>query len=233
MSNPSEQGTNVAPASVAAQASQNLRREVFEFVRMVLLFLVLFVILKTFVLEGYEVQGPSMQPTLDNRERILVFKLPHALGFDSIGPGDIIVFDSTDEDSRRGGDTTRDTRSDEEGKRYVKRVVAKGPPAAGPNTVSAEDGGGHGADTVPVSLEDGRLYVNHHLVEETYLPEEIRQTFNATDPERELNPGEYYVLGDNRRVSKDSRSFGPIQDKRIIGKAVLRFWPLSKFSILR
>ena len=223
MSTFSREEGNTAPETVADQAAQNLRREVFEFVRMVLLFLVLFFILKSFVLEGYEVQGPSMQPTLDNRERILVLKLPHVLGLDSIGPGDIIVFDSVDDRDKR----------EEEGKRYVKRVVAKGPQLAGPNTVSAEGADGQGVDTVPVSLEDGRLYVNHHLVDETYLPEEVRETFNATDPERELAPGEYYVLGDNRRVSKDSRSFGPIQNRRIIGKAVLRFWPLSKFSILR
>ena len=207
---------NTAPPP-ANDASQNVRREVFEFVRMVLLFLALFIVLKTWVLEGYEVQGPSMEPTLHNSERILVFKLPHVLGFDSIGAGDIVVFDSTDDAD----------------KRYVKRVVAEGPRPAGDNTVSAVGEGEFGERGVSVSLEDGRLYVDHHLVDESYLPGEIRESFNASDPERDLAPGKYYVLGDNRNVSKDSRSFGPIDDDKIIGRAVLRFWPLSKFSILR
>ena len=48
-----------------------------------------------------------------------------------------------------------------------------------------------------------------------------------------LGPGEVYVLGDNRRLSKDSRSFNAINDDTVIGKAVLRFWPLSKFSFLQ
>jgi signal peptidase I len=201
----------------ANDAAQNVRREVYEFVRMVLLFLALFIVLKTFVLEGYEVQGPSMEPTLHNSERILVFKLPHVLRMDSIGAGDIVVFDSTDDAD----------------KRYVKRVVAKGPKPPHDNTVVAIGEGSFGGRGVSVSLESGRLYVDHHLVHESYLPEEIRESFNATDPERDLAPGEFYVLGDNRNVSKDSRSFGPIDDQKIIGKAVLRFWPLSKFSILR
>jgi signal peptidase I len=201
----------------ANDASQSIRREVFEFVRMVAIFLVLFLVLKSYVLEGYEVQGPSMEPTLHNSERILVFKLPHVLGFDSIDQGDIVVFDSTDDAN----------------KRYVKRVVAEGPRPLGKNTVAAVGEFPYGSRHVSVSLEHGRLYVDNHLIDEAYLPEEIREVFDASDPGRELNPGQYYVLGDNRNVSKDSRSFGPIDDDKVIGRAVLRFWPLSKFSLLR
>ncbi len=183
---------------------------------MVVIFLLLFIVLKTFVLEGYEVQGPSMEPTLHNNERILVLKLPHWLGVDDIDPGDIVVFDSTDDAD----------------KRYVKRVVAEGPRPAHDNTVAAMGHDQYKKRMVAVSLEHGRLYVDHHLVEESYLPDVIRESFKATDPERDLSPGQFYVLGDNRNVSKDSRSFGPVDNDKLIGKAVLRFWPLSKFSLL-
>ena len=57
----------------------NIKAEFTELVKMVVWFLVLFFFLKWAVIEGYEVQGPSMEPTLWNNERILVFKLPHKL----------------------------------------------------------------------------------------------------------------------------------------------------------
>ena len=67
--------TPEAPAAKPA----NIKAEFTELVKMVVWFLVLFFFLKWTVIEGYEVQGPSMEPTLWNNERILVFKLPHYL----------------------------------------------------------------------------------------------------------------------------------------------------------
>ncbi len=204
--------------------AQDVKREVIEFVKMVLWFLVLFFVLKSYVVEGYEVQGPSMQPTLENQERILVLKLPHVLsryswfsGIQAVKPGDVIVFTSTDDAN----------------KRYVKRVIAEGTHPTSANV--AEAGGKPGTDDrVAVLIKRGELFVNNRRVDETYLPEEIKEPFEPGESDQaSLKPGEYYVLGDNRGVSKDSRSFGPIDDDKIIGKAILRFWPLSKFSLIR
>jgi signal peptidase I len=214
-----------APNQPQQSASKEVKREVVEFVKTVAWFLVLFWVLKSYVIEGYEVQGPSMEPTLMNQERILVFKLPHRLsqiswfsGIDAVKPGNIIVFDSTDDAH----------------KRYVKRVVAEGPKLDVSNTVIAGNEGEALGDRVPVQIKTGQLFVNNRRVEEGYLPAEISEPFQSTErDEVKLRAGEYYVLGDNRSVSKDSRSFGPIDDQRVIGKAILRFWPLSKFSILK
>lgn len=203
---------------------QEVKREIVEFVKLVAWFLVLFIALKTYVIEGYEVQGPSMIPTLRDEERILVLKLPHIVSrwsifgdYEAIDEGDVIVFRSPDGS----------------GKRYVKRVIAKGPKGQGLNTAGAAKEGANEGDTVIVSVDRGSVYVNNKLIEEDYISESVREADESTDLERVLYPGTYYVMGDNRTVSKDSRSFGEIADERIIGRAVLRFWPLHKISLLR
>ncbi|MBI2435117.1 MAG: signal peptidase I [Candidatus Hydrogenedentes bacterium] len=201
---------------------QEIKREVLELVKMVALFLVLFWGIKSFVVEGYEVQGPSMTTTLDDRERILVFKLTHQLsqlsllhGLTAIQPGDIVVFDS-----------------DEHNKRYIKRVIAKGPPSEKGNLVDARQKDELSSDEEQIHFEyrDGATYVDYQPLEEEYLPPQERRSRDHIV--KDLASGEYFVMGDHRSVSKDSRSFGPIHEQQIIGKAVLRFWPLSKFGFL-
>ena len=199
----------------------NIKSEFAELVKMVVWFLLIFFVLKIFVVEGYEVQGPSMEPTLNNYERILVFKLPHKLsrlfpGYQPIHPGNIVVFE----------------RTEDAAKRYVKRVVAEGAPRRSTNTVDAQGREDAGPPTVSLRIEDGKVFVNNRRVEESYLPEGIEESFDDSD-RAELKPGEYYVMGDHRSVSKDSRVFGPIDDEKVIGKAVLRFWPLSRFGLLK
>lgn len=202
---------------------QELKREVIDFVKLVVWFLVIFIGLRQYVIEGYEVQGPSMQPTLENNERILVLKLPHIISkwplfehYQAINPGDIVVFDSPDTAN----------------KRYVKRVIAHGPKdTSDGNTVAAGTQGATREGDVSVRFEKGSVYVNNRLVNEDYIRHDDRDT--TPTQELTLGAGEYYVLGDNRKVSKDSRSFGSIDDDTIIGKAFLRFWPPSKISLLR
>jgi len=204
------------------EPKQQVKREVLELVKMVMLFLIMFWTLKTFVIEGYEVLGNSMVPTLEDRERVLVFKLPHQIsklplftGMTAAGQGNIIVFDSQDEAD----------------KRYIKRVIATGPKRTSRNTVEAEARGDSGGG-VKVRFDKGAVFVNNRRIDESYLVPEEGAGHSAETDEAQLHSGEYYVLGDHRSVSKDSRSFGPVRHGQLVGRAVLRFWPLSKFGLL-
>lgn len=221
MSIPEEEHTESAEAE-PKQEKQELKREIMDFVKLVVWFLVIFLGLRSYVIEGYEVQGPSMKPTLEDNQRILVLKLPHILsqfslfsGLNAIEPGDIVVFDSPD--------AAR--------KRYVKRVIAMGPKRRKNGTVAAtsEDVGAELGESVKVNFRLGTVYVNNVRLEEDYLPPEAK--ISNDRQELILEPGQYYVLGDNRRVSKDSRSFQAVRDDQIIGKAILRFWPPHKIEL--
>ena len=82
-----------------------------------------------------------------------------------------------------------------------------------------------------ISYKNNKLYVNDKLVEENY---KYRDTYDFNLEEictcTKIPEGKYLVLGDNRPISKDSRSIGLIDEKDIIGKAVFRLWPINKFG---
>ena len=82
-------------------------------------------------------------------------------------------------------------------------------------------------------IRGGFVYINGHLLHEPYLPE-AWVTFNnwpSDNPNGEvIPPNQYFVMGDNRNRSQDSRFFGPISRDRIDGKAWFRIWPLKNFG---
>jgi signal peptidase I len=82
-----------------------------------------------------------------------------------------------------------------------------------------------------VELRRGSLFVNGSLVEESYLSRQFRDS--DTYPPIQVSKGYYYVLGDHRNSSNDSRSWGEVPEKYIYGKAFFRFWPLSKIGFIR
>jgi signal peptidase I len=76
----------------------------------------------------------------------------------------------------------------------------------------------------------GELYVNDELIDEPYLDKSCR---NCRTRIRVLGEDEYFVLGDNRNVSRDSRNYGPIRHEHIMAKVLFRWWPLPEITLFR
>jgi signal peptidase I len=81
-----------------------------------------------------------------------------------------------------------------------------------------------------VAIRDGHVYINGELLQERYVPRGY-QDFDSYPPTR-VKDGHYYVLGDHRNASNDSRSWGLVPRRFIYGKAVFRYWPVEKAGFL-
>jgi signal peptidase I len=79
-----------------------------------------------------------------------------------------------------------------------------------------------------VELRDGEIFIDGKRLQEPYL----RANDGATLEAKKIPAGQYWVMGDNRGQSKDSRFFGPISEDLIVGRAFVRIWPISAFKLL-
>jgi signal peptidase I len=82
-----------------------------------------------------------------------------------------------------------------------------------------------------IQIDDGRIFVNGKLLEEDYVPRIYAD--ERSYPELIVPPNSYFVLGDHRTMSNDSRDFGPVDAGFIYGKAVFGYWPMEKLGRLR
>jgi len=79
-------------------------------------------------------------------------------------------------------------------------------------------------------IEHGRVYVNGKLLPEPYVP--ARYTDERSQPEMTVPDGEYFVMGDHRSISSDSRDFGPVERSLIYGKASFVYWPFDQAGVV-
>jgi len=82
-----------------------------------------------------------------------------------------------------------------------------------------------------IRIDAGQVYVNGEALVETYVPPEFSDS--RTFPEVVVPANSYYVLGDHRSMSDDSRNFGPVNQSFIYGKAVFGYWPMDKVGRVR
>jgi signal peptidase I len=79
-------------------------------------------------------------------------------------------------------------------------------------------------------IDEGRLYVNGQRVEEPYVPRRYRDSRSM--PEIIVPQGNYFVMGDHRSISSDSRDFGPVDRELIYGKAAFIYWPADNMGLI-
>ena len=81
-----------------------------------------------------------------------------------------------------------------------------------------------------IDIKDGQVYINGELFEEDYIKEDYTwgEISDLVVPE-----GQLFVMGDNRRVSRDSRELGCIKEDDVVGKAVIRVYPFSEFGLIK
>lgn len=177
-------------------------REIISWIVPIVIGLLAALLIKNYVFQLVRVDGPSMQPNLENNERVLVTKRS------TIHRGSVVVFEA------QGVDPQVTESTD-----YVKRVIALS------------------GDTV--TSKNGQIYVNGKKTNQSYISNSERTTgtgnwnlksisiqnqWEKHQGSTKVPKGEYYVLGDHRSVSNDSRYYGFVPKSKIMGVVKVPFW---------
>ncbi len=206
--------SNLDAAEDPTAGRRKARSLVRELVETGLLALLVFLSVRA-SFQNFKVDGSSMFPTLENGEFLIVNKLVYSeVNLEKLSK--YVPFVDPGEDP---------TRNVFHGPQRGDVIVLKHP--SHPETDLIKRVIGLPGETI--EIKDGHVYVNDALLEEPY----IDSPWNDTKPKVRLPAGEYFVMGDNREFSADSRNpqIGLIPEELIIGRTMLSYWPKSKFGL--
>jgi signal peptidase I len=175
-------------------------------------------LIQAFVIKPYQIPSESMEPTLDVNERVLVNRFIYHLDDPEIG--DIVVFHppaGAERSNECGVNPSPDEACPEptpeqSDTNFIKRIVA------GPG------------DTL--SIENGNPVVNGEPADEDFTMPCGRNGECDLPKEITIPPDHYFMMGDNRGASQDSRFWGPVPRDWIIGQAFATYWPPQKIGPL-
>jgi signal peptidase I len=189
-------------------------RTAIELPALLLVAILVTLILKAVLAQAFYIPSASMEPQLHINDRVVVSRTSYRLH--PVHRGDIVVFPSPAAKAKHHGfvggivqdllDTVAlGDRSDDE---LIKRVI--------------------GLPGETVEGKNGKILINGRELVEPYLAEEPVGDF----PPKAIPKGQLWVMGDNRNRSSDSRVFGPIKKSKIVGRAILRIWPVTRLGFL-
>jgi signal peptidase I len=200
-----------------ARTKKKSRHAGVELVMIVAVALGLALAIQAFVVKPFRIPSESMVPTLAVSQRVLVDRMSYRFG--EPDRGDIVVFKppagaDTDQCGAQHSDRSAcprptDDRSDTN---FIKRVVA--------------------VEGDRLKVMGGRVYIDGKRQDESFIrPDDACSICNLPE-EITIPENHYFMMGDNRGESADSREWGPIPEKWIIGKAFVTYWPPGKIGTL-
>ncbi|MFB5664352.1 signal peptidase I [Alteribacillus sp. HJP-4] len=181
----------------------NIAREIWDWIKTFAVVILIVLVVRTFFFANYMVHGESMMPTIEDGERLIINKIGYE--FEQPDRYDLIVFHADEESD------------------YIKRVI------------------GLPGDTI--RYEDDVLYINDEPQDEQYLERYKEEagggiltedfTLEELTGSETVPAGHIFVLGDNRQNSMDSRQLSFIPIEEVVGKANIRYWPISEFTLIQ
>ncbi len=188
---PTQSGSN--PPVTEAPAAPSLRPAGFGlWLRDLIVSAAASILIITFLYQPVRVEGTSMLPRLEDRDRLFINKFVYHIS--AIERGDVVVFHYP-----------RDPE-----KSYIKRVI--------------------GLPGDSIEIEHGLVFVNGKPLRESYVPLMYRD--GRSMAEMIVPPETYFMMGDHRSISSDSREFGPVERSLIYGKAVFIYWPARDAGVV-
>lgn len=170
----------------------------------VVIALSIFLVVYLFFFQPHQVNGESMVPTFQNGEYLLTDKVSYKIR--EPRRGEVIVFHAPE-----SAHCPQGTGCD-----FIKRIIA----------IPGET----------VEIRNSTFYIDGQALAESYIPPEYETKpgdFLKSNPRYLLKEGEYLAVGDNRPYSSDSRAWGPIDKRDIVGKAIFRYWPPQAMGLIK